>query len=166
MIFARRDRALLLHGARAGRVFKQLRSGAPACATVTLVDGLVLARSAFHHSVNYRSVVAFGRARDAEADEKPAALAAIVDRVGRGRAAAVRPPSQKELDATAVVVFTIEEASAKQREGGPLDEAEDLAWPVWAGHVPLCVTALAPVPASDLRGEHPAPCIDLDGLRR
>jgi nitroimidazol reductase NimA-like FMN-containing flavoprotein (pyridoxamine 5'-phosphate oxidase superfamily) len=157
MVYARRGDTLLLHGARAGRLLKQLRSGAPACVTVTLVDGLVLARSAFHHSVNYRSVVAFGAARDAAPEEKPAALAAIVDRVGAGRAAAVRPPSPKELEATAVVVFAIEEASAKRREGGPIDDPEDLAWPVWAGHVPLRTTALSPVPAADLQGEHTPP---------
>ncbi len=157
MIYARQADTLVLHGAQASRVMKKLREGIPACVTVTHLDGLVLARSAFHHSVNYRSVVAFGTAREVAPDEKRAALEAIVERIAKGRAAAVRSPSPKELDATAVLSFGIEEASVKQRTGGPLDDDADLVWPVWAGHVPLYAAAGTPIAADGVDGRYSPP---------
>jgi nitroimidazol reductase NimA-like FMN-containing flavoprotein (pyridoxamine 5'-phosphate oxidase superfamily) len=115
--------------------------------TVTLVDGLVLARSAFHQSMNYRSVVVLGTATEVTGDaDRLAALRAIVEHVLPGRWAEVRPPNEKELRATMVLRLPIVEASAKVRTGGPLDDAEDMGWPCWAGHVPLRLTALAPIP--------------------
>jgi uncharacterized protein len=150
MAYGRLGDQLILHGARASRV---LRGGAAAervCVTVTLVDGIVLARSAFHHSMNYRSVVVLGQPRELTLrEEKLAALAAVVDHVLPGRAAQARPPDDKELGATRVLTLAIEEASAKIRTGGPLDDEADLAHPCWAGHVPLALTAGTPIPAND-----------------
>lgn len=140
---------VLVHGSPLSRLQAELAAGAPACLTVTLLDGLVLARSAFHHSVNYRSVVVLGTAapiRDQGA--KRAALTAIVERVARGRAAEVRGPSDAELAATEVVELPLDEASAKLRTGPPVDAPEDHALPVWAGVVPLSLTAGEPVPDS------------------
>jgi nitroimidazol reductase NimA-like FMN-containing flavoprotein (pyridoxamine 5'-phosphate oxidase superfamily) len=127
-------------------MLRQLEGGAPACVTVTLVDGLVMARSAFHHSMNYRSVMAFGTARAIEdPDRKMHALRVISERVMAGRWEAVRAPYEKELKATAVLEFSIEEASAKVRNGPPLDDEEDYDLPIWAGVLPLQLTAGAPV---------------------
>jgi nitroimidazol reductase NimA-like FMN-containing flavoprotein (pyridoxamine 5'-phosphate oxidase superfamily) len=146
MAYARIENELFLHGARASRLLGHAAT-APVCATVTLLDGVVLARSAFHHSLNYRSVVVLGQARAlTTAEEKRAALAALVEQVARGRGADVRPPSEKELAATAVLALPILEASAKVRAGGPLDDEEDLALPCWAGHLPLRLTTGLPVP--------------------
>ena len=126
---------------------RALAGGAEACVTVTLLDGLVLARSAFPHSLNYRSVVAFGRA-EAVTDEaeKEAAVRAIVEHLVPGRLAGTRPPSDKELRATLVVRLTLDEASAKVRTGPPVDDPEDMALPHWAGVVPLSVSRGEPVP--------------------
>jgi len=159
MVYVRRDDGLVLHGARAGRLLKTLAAQVAACVTVTLLDGLVLARSAFHHSVNYRSVVAFGTARELAGTAKRDAMEALIERLAPGRSALVRPPSAKELDATAVLSFAIEEASAKRRSGGPIDEEEDLAWPVWAGHVPLRSAAMAPVAAPGIGAAFAPPAI-------
>jgi nitroimidazol reductase NimA-like FMN-containing flavoprotein (pyridoxamine 5'-phosphate oxidase superfamily) len=137
MLYARDGDALLLHGSIASRLVGALGSGAPACLGVTHVDGLVLARSHFHHSVNYRSVVAFGTAAIvADPAEKLAALARFVDAIVPGRAAESRPPDRNELAATHVLRFAIEDASAKIRSGGVKDDAADLALPYWAGVVP------------------------------
>jgi nitroimidazol reductase NimA-like FMN-containing flavoprotein (pyridoxamine 5'-phosphate oxidase superfamily) len=150
MAYARLGDQLILHGARASRLLGEAAS-APVCATVTLLDGVVLARSAFHHSLDYRSVVVLGQARPLLApEEKQAALTALVEHVLRGRAADVRPPSEKELAATSVLALPIIEASAKVRTGGPIDDQEDLALPCWAGHVPLRLTASPPIPAPHL----------------
>lgn len=133
-----RDRDLVyLHGAAANRMLKTAGSGAPICVTVTILDGIVLARSAFHHSMNYRSVVLFGAGSSVvDPEEKLAALMAIVDHMAPGRSADARPPTENELRSTAVVRLPISEASAKVRTGGPLDDAADLALPIWAGVIP------------------------------
>lgn len=132
-----------IHGSAASRLIEHGGGGLPLCITVTLVDGIVLARSAFHHSMNYRSVVILGRARVvADSDEKLAALSALVNRFSPGRAEHVRAPNPQELKATTVLALPIAEASAKVRTGGPIDDEEDLALPVWAGVIPLRVEAL------------------------
>ena len=139
--YARLGDALYLHGSAASRMVRQLSAGLEVCVTVTLVDGLVLARSAFHHSMNYRSAVVLGRARlVTERDEKYAALRAFTDHVVPHRWAEVRPITEPELKGTAVLALPIEEASAKVRTGPPLDDGDDLTWPVWAGVVPLVMT--------------------------
>lgn len=138
---------LFVHGATCSRSFKALAEGAEACVTVSLADGWVLARSAFHHSVNYRSVMLFGRARlVTDMTEKSAALLALIDRVQLGRGAVVRPPNANELKATALLAFPLDEVSAKVRMGPPVDDAEDMSWPVWAGIIPLTLTAGDPIP--------------------
>jgi nitroimidazol reductase NimA-like FMN-containing flavoprotein (pyridoxamine 5'-phosphate oxidase superfamily) len=134
-------------------MLRELATGVRACVTVTHVDGIVLARSAFHHSMNYRSVVAFGMARSVEDIQgKVEALRVISDHLIAGRWNEVRNPTTKELKATSVLEFTIEDASAKTRSGPPLDDEEDYALPVWAGVVPLHLRAAAPLP--DPRLEH------------
>lgn len=146
-LYGREEGKLYLHGSAASRMLRELETGVPACVTVTLVDGLVLARSAFHHSMNYRSVVAFGVARTiSDPAEKIRALRIISEHLMPGRWNDVRRPSEKELKATAVLEFSIEEASAKIREGPPLDDEEDYSLPVWAGTVPLRMEKQAPVP--------------------
>ena len=146
-LYGREADTLYLHGSAASRMLRGLDTGIPACVCVTIVDGLVLARSAFHHSMNYRSVVAFGTARQIEgAEEKTRALRIISEHVIAGRWSDVRGPSDKELKATAVLEFSIEEASAKIRTGPPLDDEEDYSLPVWAGVLPLRMEAKTPVP--------------------
>jgi uncharacterized protein len=145
-LFGRDGEKLYLHGSAASRMLRELETGVPACLTVTLVDGLVLARSAFHHSMNYRSVVAFGTARKVDDPEKKAcALRVISEHLLKGRWADVREPSEKELKATSVLEFTIDEASAKIRSGPPLDDEEDYELPIWAGIVPMQLTRGTPV---------------------
>jgi uncharacterized protein len=144
---------LCLHGSAASRMLRELSRGVPACLTVTHVDGIVLARSAFHHSMNYRSVVAFGTARQIDdVQGKAEALRVISDHLIAGRWEEVRNPTAKELKATSVLEFTIEEASAKTRSGPPVDDEEDYSLPVWAGVVPLHLRAAAPL--KDPRLEH------------
>jgi uncharacterized protein len=146
-LYGREADTLYLHGSAASRMLRGLDTGIPACVCVTIVDGLVLARSAFHHSMNYRSVVAFGTARQIEgAEEKTRALRIISEHVIAGRWSDVRGPSDKELKATAVLEFSIEEASAKIRTGPPVDDEEDYSLPVWAGVLPLRMEAKTPVP--------------------
>jgi hypothetical protein len=141
MAYSRIDRALYLHGATGNHLLRSLASGAEACATVTLLDGLVLARSAFHHSMNYRSAVVIGPAsRVYDRDEQRAALDALVEHVVPGRSAQTRPPTDRELRATLVVRVPIDEASAKVRTGGPIEEPEDHDLPWAAGVVPLTLT--------------------------
>ncbi|HEV7919302.1 MAG TPA: pyridoxamine 5'-phosphate oxidase family protein, partial [Thermoanaerobaculia bacterium] len=124
---------LYFHGSAASRMLRSLRGGVEACVTVTLLDGLVLARSAFHHSMNYRSAVVFGTAREVtDAAEKLQVLHALVEHVAAGRSADARPPNDKELRQTLVLALPIEEASAKVRTGGPVDDDEDYALPIWA----------------------------------
>jgi nitroimidazol reductase NimA-like FMN-containing flavoprotein (pyridoxamine 5'-phosphate oxidase superfamily) len=153
-LYGRVGERLYVHGSTGSRPLRSAADGTglPVCLTVTLVDGLVLARSAFHHSLNYRSVVVHGTARPVrDAEERRAALDALVDHVVPGRAADCRPGDAKELAATAVLALDLAEVSAKVRSGGPSDEPEDLALPHWAGVVPVSVTHGTPVPAEDLR---------------
>jgi nitroimidazol reductase NimA-like FMN-containing flavoprotein (pyridoxamine 5'-phosphate oxidase superfamily) len=146
-LLARDGDDVLIHGSSASRTIRALRAGLEACVEVTLVDGLVLARSAFHHSVNYRSVLVFGAARAIEdADEKLHALEAFTEKLVPGRWAHVRAPSAQELRATAVLALALDESSAKVRTGGPADDEPDYALPVWAGVVPLHVHAGTPEP--------------------
>ena len=146
-IHARLGDRLYVHGAASNRMLDVLCSGASCCVTVTLLDGLVLARSAFHHSVNYRTVVVLGRSHVvADAAEKEVALTAIVEKVMRGRSAECRPPSDAELRATNVVWLPIDEASAKVRRGPPIDDPADYALPHWAGVIPLRIAAGEPEP--------------------
>lgn len=146
-IHARVGDVLYVHGAVASRMLKTLAEGVPVCVTVTLLDGLVLARSAFHHSMNYRSAVVLGTARRVtDRDEALRALRALVEHVVPGRSDEVRGPDQKELDATAVLAIAIDEASAKVRAGGPVDDPEDMALGCWAGVLPLALHVGAPVP--------------------
>jgi len=151
---------LYIHGSAASRMIEQGVSGAPLCITVTLIDGVVLARSAFHHSLNYRSVVILGRARAVtERDEKLAALSALVERFSPGRSERVRAPSEQELKATTLLSLPIAEASAKVRRGGPIDDEKDLALPVWAGVIPLRLEALPPLVAEPEALGEPAPAL-------
>jgi nitroimidazol reductase NimA-like FMN-containing flavoprotein (pyridoxamine 5'-phosphate oxidase superfamily) len=136
---------LYVHGSAASRMLRSLRDGVDACVTVTLLDGLVLARSAFHHSMNYRSVVVFGKAREVTGEEKLRALTSLVEHVVRGRSAEVRAPNAQELKQTLVLGLPLDEASAKIRTGGPIDDEEDYALPVWAGVLPLTLTPKPPV---------------------
>ncbi len=156
--YARIGDRLVLHGSTANRMLRTLAGGAPACVTVTLLDGLVLARSAFHHSMNYRSVVVLGTAREVtDREEKRAALRAIVEHVAPGRSAEARPPTDAEVDGTLVVELPIEEASAKIRTGPPVDDPGDLSVPCWAGVLPLRLTAGEPVPDPGLPPGSPVP---------
>ena len=140
--YARADDKLYIHGSAASRMLRTLSGGIDACVTVTIVDGLVLARSAFHHSMNYRSVVVFGRATLVEdREEKNAALLALSEHIIRGRWADVREPTEQEIKATTVLSLPLLEASAKIRTGPPLDDEEDYAMNVWAGVVPLKLVA-------------------------
>jgi nitroimidazol reductase NimA-like FMN-containing flavoprotein (pyridoxamine 5'-phosphate oxidase superfamily) len=144
--FARMGDRLVLHGSAASRMLKTLVTGAPACVTVTLVDGLVLARSAFHHSINYRSVVVVGSATEiTDPDQKTRTLDAIVEHIVPGRLGEVRAPTENELKATRAVWFPLDEASAKLRTGPPKDDDEDYALRVWAGELPLRLTPQTPV---------------------
>ena len=146
-LYGREGDKLYLHGSAASRMLRELQTGMPACVTTTLVDGLVLARSAFHHSMNYRSVTAFGTARKIEdSAQKTRALRIVSEHLIAGRWNAVRSPSEKELKATAVLEFSIEEASAKIRQGPPLDDEDDYSLPVWAGVLPLKLEAETPIP--------------------
>lgn len=142
----RHEDTLYFHGSAASRMLRSLRNGVEACVTVTLLDGLVIARSAFHHSMNYRSAVIFGTAREVmEREEKLRALDALVEHVLRGRTTEIRPPNEKELRQTMVLAMPIEEASAKVRTGGPIDDDEDYALPYWAGVIPVSMAYGAPV---------------------
>jgi uncharacterized protein len=137
---------LYIHGSPASRMLRTLKEGISVCLTVTLLDGLVLARSAFHHSMNYRSVVVLGQATLVEdADEKLEALKAFTEHVMRDRWAEVRPPTRQELAGTLVLALPLNEASAKMRSGAPIDDEADYALPVWAGELPLRVTPLSPI---------------------
>jgi nitroimidazol reductase NimA-like FMN-containing flavoprotein (pyridoxamine 5'-phosphate oxidase superfamily) len=136
--FARCGDLLYIHGSQASRMLRTLRGGVDVCVTVTLVDGLVLARSAFHHSMNYRSVVVLGRARVVDEPlEKMEALRALTDHIVPERWEQVRPPNESEMKATMVLALPLVEASAKVRTGPPIDDEEDYLLPIWAGVLPL-----------------------------
>ena len=146
-LHARVGASVYFHGSSASRTVRALAAGAPVCLTVTLLDGLVLARSAVHHSVNYRSVVVFGQAAAIETpSEKMAAIEAFTERLIPGRWEEVRAPTAKELKAIQVFVLPLDEASAKTRTGPPMDDEEDYALDTWAGVIPLATTAGTPSP--------------------
>ena len=163
MLYARDGDCLLLHGSLGSRLLRTLGSGVEACVSVALVDGLVLARSHFHHSMNYRSVVAYGRATPVDdPGEKAAGLARLVEGLIPGRASEARPADAQELAATALLRFDIDDASAKVRSGPPSDAAEDLDLPYWAGELPLHPRYDAALPAPDVAPGAPLP----NSLRR
>jgi nitroimidazol reductase NimA-like FMN-containing flavoprotein (pyridoxamine 5'-phosphate oxidase superfamily) len=160
--YARVGDAIYLHGSAASRMLRSLSTGLQVCVTVTLIDGLVLARSAFHHSVNYRSVMILGQARlVTDPEEKTGALRAFTNHVVRDRWDELRPVTTQELAGTSVLVLPIEEASAKVRTGPPVDDEEDLEWPAWAGVVPLALQVGVPLPDSHV----PAGMAPLDPSR-
>ncbi len=146
-LHARVGDEVFIHGSAASRMLRALAGGIEACLTVTLVDGLVLARSAFHHSINYRSVVLYGTATPVtEPAEKERALEAFTEKLVPGRWADVRWPNRKELKATAALALPIREGSAKVRTGQPVDDEEDYALEAWAGVVPIRTEMLDPIP--------------------
>jgi nitroimidazol reductase NimA-like FMN-containing flavoprotein (pyridoxamine 5'-phosphate oxidase superfamily) len=156
--YARMGDRLLVHGSAASRMLKTLAAGVPACVTVTLLDGGVLARSGFNHSMNYRSVVVVGAAAEiTDPAEKRRALDAIVEHIVPGRLAALRPPSEVELRATRVVAFALDESSAKVRSGPPKDDEADYALPCWAGEVPLRLAPGEPIADPRLPAGTPTP---------
>lgn len=156
-LYGRDDDALVLHGSAASRTMRRGAAGLPVCATVTLVDGLVLARSAFHQSANYRSVVVHGDARVVDdPDAKRAALDVLTEHVAPGRSAEVRPPSEAELRATTVLRLPLTHAVAKVRAHGVADDDADLDRAVWAGVLPLDTVAGIPEADGDA-GRHPLP---------
>jgi len=144
--YGRKDASLYIHGSAASRMLRQLKDGAPVCITVTLLDGLVLARSIFNHSMNYRSVVVLGKATLVDdPQEKIAALQLLSEHILPGRWADARQPNERELKATSVLRVPIEEFSAKVRQGPPIDDEEDYSFPTWAGVVPLEMKAGVPI---------------------
>ena len=156
--FGRVGDKLYLHGSAASRMLRTLSQGIPVCVTVTLVDGLVLARSAFHHSVNYRSVVILGTAKLVDdPTEKMEALRLFTEHIMKGRWDEIRWPNEQEMKGTTVLSLPLEEVSAKVRVGGPVDDEEDYAMPVWAGVLPLGMTKGEPVPDARLKAETPIP---------
>ena len=164
--YARAGDRLFIHGSQASRMLRTLGQGIEVCLTVTLIDGLVLARSAFHHSMNYRSVVVFGRAAVVdEREEKLAALRALSEHMIPGRWDDVREPNERELQLTTVLSLPLDEASAKVRTGPPLDDEEDYEMSVWAGVIPLRLVANAPIPDPRLPAEIDPPSYALDYSR-
>jgi nitroimidazol reductase NimA-like FMN-containing flavoprotein (pyridoxamine 5'-phosphate oxidase superfamily) len=149
--FGRKDHVLYIHGSAASRMLNEAGKGIPICVTVTLVDGLVLARSAFHSSVNYRSVVILGEAHPVAAESKAAALKVISDQIIPGRWETQRPVTQAELDQTIVLQLDIVEASAKLRSGPPADDEEDYALPIWAGTLDFSPPVATPNPDKRLK---------------
>jgi len=149
--YGRKDHMLYIHGSAASRMLNEAGKGIPLCVTITLVDGLVLARSAFHSSVNYRSVVILGTAEPVPAEEKITALKTISDHIVPGRWESLRPVKQGEIDQTAVLKLDIVEASAKVRSGPPVDDEEDYALPIWAGTLDLSAPVATPNPDKRLQ---------------
>jgi nitroimidazol reductase NimA-like FMN-containing flavoprotein (pyridoxamine 5'-phosphate oxidase superfamily) len=142
-----------VHGSNGGRLTRALAAGAEVCVTITHLDGLVLARSAFNHSMNYRSAMMYGRFEVVEQDaDKRASLEAFMERIMPGRQAQVRPGNDKEYAATTVLRLPLTEATCKVRSGGPEDDEADLDWPVWAGHIPFTVQRGEPVPDTPAPG--------------
>lgn len=156
--YGRKDETLYIHGSAASRMLRTLGGGIPVCVTMTHLDGLVLARSAFHHSVNYRSVVILGTAKLVDDPaEKMEALRVFTEQVMKGRWEDIRPPNEQELKATTVLSIALEEVSAKVRTGGPVDDEEDYALPVWAGVLPLETVAKEPIPDAQRKNDPPIP---------
>lgn len=157
-IHTRVDDNIVLHGSRASRLLKHIGSGNEVCITITIMDGIVLARSVFHHSMNYRSVVLFGKGKAIEGKEnKLKALQAVAEHVMSGRWKDARKPNRKELNATTVVAIPIEEASAKIRTGAPLDDLEDYELPIWAGVLPIRQQVASPENDPALNVDVPIP---------
>jgi nitroimidazol reductase NimA-like FMN-containing flavoprotein (pyridoxamine 5'-phosphate oxidase superfamily) len=160
--YARVGEALTLHGSPANQMLRSLADGLPVCVTVTLLDGIVLARSAFHHSMNYRSVVVFGRAHAVlDEAEKLRAMRALVEHVSPGRWDDTRPPSEQELALTLVLALPLERVSAKVRTGPPIDDEPDHALPFWAGVIPLQLEPGAPLPDPRLAADSATPAYAL-----
>ena len=158
MGYARKGDSIILHGSAKSRLLIELARGADVCVTVTLLDGLVLARSTFHHSMNYRSVVVFGRASViADAEVKNAALEHLVEHLVPGRGAEARGANEGELEATLVVEVPIREASLKARSGPPVDETRDLEIDIWSGVLPLALETGEPVPDEHTADGKPVP---------
>ena len=156
--FARIDDRLVIHGSAASRMMRNLSEEIEVCVTVTLIDGLVLARSAFHHSMNYRSVVVFGKAQIInDEDEKNKALEALTEHIVPGRWVQIRWPTKNELKGTTVLSLSLDEASAKIRTGNPVDDEEDYELDVWAGVLPLNLTIGKPVSDERLKNGIPVP---------
>jgi len=155
--YGRDGDTLYIHGSAVSRTLNSLAEGIPMCLTVTILDGLVLARSGFHSSMNYRSVVVLGNAKPVAPEKKAHALAVISDNILKGRWDEIRGPTRKELNGTTVLELPIEEASAKIRTGGPIDDEEDYAMPIWAGVVPLELKAGKPIPDERLPDSIPVP---------
>ena len=157
-IHTRVDDTLYFHGSAASRMLRSLRDGVDACVTVTILDGLVMARSAFHHSMNYRSVVILGKGREVvDHEEKLRVLDALVEHVCAGRAHDVRPPNESELRQTLVLAIPLSEASAKIRTGPPIDDDEDYTLPIWAGVIPMALTPSVPIDDARLMADVAAP---------
>jgi uncharacterized protein len=157
-IHARMGETIYLHGANGNRMFRALAEGADCCLTVSLIDELVLARAAMHHSMNYRSAMVFGTASEvSDPAEKERGLRAVIEHVAPGRSEEVRGPDASELSSTRVLSLPIEEASAKVRTGPPVDDDEDLDLPNWAGRLPVSLSAGEPIPAPELAGDLPVP---------
>ena len=158
MSYARAGDELYFHGGRGGRIMRVLTSGEPVCLEVTIVDGIVLGRSPVYHGMNYRSVVVFGRGREVtDDDEKVAALRAIMEHIAPGRWADVRAPTEREIAATTVAAVRTDEASAKIRSGPPAEGGGGASHDLWAGVLPLSLSALEPVPAPGQAAEVPVP---------
>lgn len=156
--YGRAGEILYIHGSAASRMLRTLSEGIPMCVTVTHLDGLVLARSAFHHSVNYRSVVILGTAKLVEQPaEKMEALRIFTEQVMKGRWDDIRQPNEQELKGTTVLSIALEEVSAKIRTGGPIDDEADYALPVWAGVVPLQTIVKTPEPDALRKSDPPVP---------
>ncbi|HSD63560.1 MAG TPA: pyridoxamine 5'-phosphate oxidase family protein [Ignavibacteriaceae bacterium] len=150
-IYGRKDDTIFIHGSNKSRMLKSFESGEEVCVSVTIVDGIVLAKSAFHHSINYRSLIIFGRPRKIETrEEKEKALQIIFNHFIPGRWDEIRKPNKKELDVTLVYSFKINEASAKIREGDPIDDKEDEQLNIWAGVLPIKTISYEPIRAGNL----------------
>jgi hypothetical protein len=166
MVFGRDGDRLILHGSAASRLLRALDDGVPVCVTVTLIDALVAARSQFHTSMNYRSVVIIGVARRIrDLDDARRAMARVVDHALPGRSVEARPPTDAELRQTAVLELPIDTASVKTRTGGPVEDPDDLALPVWGGIVPVTTAFGTPQPDDDLRADVKVPT-ELEDYRR
>ncbi len=166
MLYARHGTRLLLHGSPASRLLRTAKAGVEVCVTVTLLDALVLARSGFHHSMNYRSVVVFGTAVEVvDHDEKVAALDRLVEHTVPGRTATLRPHTDKEVRSTTVLALPLEECSMKVRTGPPIDDDEDLAADTWAGLIPVHVGVGIPEP-DELTGDRGVPAHVVDWSRK
>lgn len=161
MAFVRVGERVYLHGAPANHMLKALAGGVPLCLTVTLLDGLVFSRAAFHHSMNYRCVVALGQATEVrDLAEKQRVFGALIERMAPGRSQQARPATEAEAVATRLLVLELDEVSAKIRTGPPFDDESDLGWPCWAGTIPLKLEAQKPLPAADLAPGHEVPRVE------